>query len=655
MNEIQSTKNTNLTNKSVVAKQLYQFQIDAINHLLKYNRVLFGLDMGLGKTFTSLHWLKQKRLIDQNQCWNLIICQANKRQDWFNEIRAAFFDHDLQLVKQPQLLKKQVKNIETIDQQQYRVIVIESIKQLEQLVINSRNQQNLLPYLVIDGYYQKWIAGDLVNSLNDLQRQFNQALKTWIITNNTFVICSYAVFSAYSKKHRYWTKHWGRFGLIFDESQGLRDHKSQISMAMHYEQFYCQYLALLSGDPVPNGYQDWYRQLALLGLNQNLSYWQWRQTYLNLVDKYQHHVGKTIQMLDPKQPISNENKLVIDQLIKEQIYLLNAKDALDLPKQIFIEHKLTNEIQAWFNDDEVNQIEVSQAYQQMLDDGYLIVNCDLKQWVKENRINHLIAFSDAELVQIKAARMQLGVLNVELSGPDISAKLAQNNLLKIGAWYWIDADKTIKREDMFEADAWASANATTYHPDGSISVLAPMVLSNYLRQISSGFIKAPDLDLIVDINEQKLNQLLNILNEIHHDERIVIFYNFKHDIETFLNHPDLKQRYIVQINGQVNDFDPLKDNYPPGTLFCIQYQSGAKGIDGLQKWSQRIIYYNPTSSAELWSQSQARIHRIGQTNHCFYHLIISSPIEMFMYKNLKAKQDVSLKMFARFLKQTKTS
>ena len=627
-------------------KQLYPFQINAIAHLIHHDRVLFGLDMGLGKTFTSLNWLKQKFAINNQNHPTLIICQANKWADWVHEVQNVF--PNSHLIKQPILQKTKIKNHNDQGSYDYRIIVVETIKQLEQLVKNSRNQQNSQPWLLIDGQFQKWIAQPLIEQLNQLQVEFNQALKHWIIDQKTFVIVSYAIFSQFSKNHRYWTKWFGKWAIIFDESQGLRNHQSQISLAMHYEQYYCQYLALLSGDPVPNGYQDWYRQMELLGLTKD-SYWKWRQKYLNIKETYAHYVGKKISIIDPKTPVLQQQKDEIDQLLTKQVYLLKTDQAIGLPQQNFIEHRLTNEVQLWFADlDDVQQIFTNDYYEQMLNDGFLTINEQAAQVVQKVVLN----YSDQEIASIKSAKVQLGIKNVDLVPEVIKMKLKQQGLIRLGAWYWINSEQSAKREDQFLDDAWANANATLYHPDGSISVLAPAVLSTYLREISSGFIKQPGSDYVVGLHEDKINQLVEILNEINHEERVVIFYNFQYDLKMIMGAKGLAGRQFVQINGQVNNFDNQKD-YPPGTLFCIQYQSGAKGIEGLQKYSNRMIYYNPTYSAEMWAQSQKRIHRLGQENHCFYHLLISSPIEAFMYQKLAQKEDVSQKMFAKFLKQQK--
>lgn len=60
--------------------ELFNFQKNALGALLKHDKCLLALDMGLGKTITSLHWVKNKAKSN----W-LCIVSANKLNDWYNE------------------------------------------------------------------------------------------------------------------------------------------------------------------------------------------------------------------------------------------------------------------------------------------------------------------------------------------------------------------------------------------------------------------------------------------------------------------------------------------------------------------------------------------------------------------------------------------
>ena len=76
----------------------------------------------------------------------------------------------------------------------------------------------------------------------------------------------------------------------------------------------------------------------------------------------------------------------------------------------------------------------------------------------------------------------------------------------------------------------------------------------------------------------------------------------------------------------------------------IQYQAGAMGLN-LQK-GNKIIYFTPPLSSELFEQSKKRIHRIGQDQSCFYYyLICKGSIEERIYKTLSMRRDYTDKLF----------
>ena len=63
----------------------------------------------------------------------------------------------------------------------------------------------------------------------------------------------------------------------------------------------------------------------------------------------------------------------------------------------------------------------------------------------------------------------------------------------------------------------------------------------------------------------------------------------------------------------------------------------------LQK-ANKIIYFTPTLSSELFEQSKKRIHRIGQDKPCFYYLL-KSGIEYRIYNTLEMRKDYTDKLF----------
>ena len=65
----------------------------------------------------------------------------------------------------------------------------------------------------------------------------------------------------------------------------------------------------------------------------------------------------------------------------------------------------------------------------------------------------------------------------------------------------------------------------------------------------------------------------------------------------------------------------------------------------LQK-ANKIIYYSPPLSSELYEQSKKRIHRIGQKGTCYYYnLTVTGSIEERIYSTLAMRRDYTEKLF----------
>lgn len=141
-------------------------------------------------------------------------------------------------------------------------------------------------------------------------------------------------------------------------------------------------------------------------------------------------------------------------------------------------------------------------------------------------------------------------------------------------------------------------------------------------------------------NKEKLQALQDLLEST--EDRIIIFYNFEHEKEVLKTISDNLQKPISLVNGQIKDLEAYEKNSNSVTL--IQYQAGAMGLN-LQK-ANKIIYFTPPISSELFEQSKKRIHRIGQNRPCFYYyLICRRSIEEGIYKTLAMRKDYTEKLF----------
>ena len=94
------------------------------------------------------------------------------------------------------------------------------------------------------------------------------------------------------------------------------------------------------------------------------------------------------------------------------------------------------------------------------------------------------------------------------------------------------------------------------------------------------------------------------------------------------------------MNGQIKSLKHYEE-YDNSITF-IQYQAGAMGLN-LQK-ANKIIYFSPPLSSELFEQSKKRIHRIGQGRTCFYYYLTCG-IEKKIYKTLAMRRDYTERLF----------
>lgn len=150
----------------------------------------------------------------------------------------------------------------------------------------------------------------------------------------------------------------------------------------------------------------------------------------------------------------------------------------------------------------------------------------------------------------------------------------------------------------------------------------------YLRMMASVF------------NKYKIERFKDLVDSTN--DRLIVFYNFKEELNQMLGF--CSREHISYVNGDIKDLDAY-ENYEDSITF-IQYQAGAMGLN-LQK-ANKIIYFSPTESSELFEQSKKRIHRVGQDKHCFYYLLITkNSIEEKIYENLKQRRNYTNELFKK--------
>lgn len=126
------------------------------------------------------------------------------------------------------------------------------------------------------------------------------------------------------------------------------------------------------------------------------------------------------------------------------------------------------------------------------------------------------------------------------------------------------------------------------------------------------------------------------------DDRLIVFYNFNLEEDHLARICDRLERPVSVVSGQLKDLSAYEQDSNSVTL--IQYQAGAMGLN-LQK-ANKIIYYTLPERSELFEQSKKRIHRIGQSQTCFYYyLMVHNSIEQKVKAALDMRRDYTEELF----------
>lgn len=141
-------------------------------------------------------------------------------------------------------------------------------------------------------------------------------------------------------------------------------------------------------------------------------------------------------------------------------------------------------------------------------------------------------------------------------------------------------------------------------------------------------------------NPDKLEAFKDLVESTN--DRLVVFYNFTHEMEVMRDLVNEMGREYSRVDGSRKDLTAYEEF--DDSITFIQYQAGAMGLN-LQK-ANKIVYFTPPLSSELFEQSKKRIHRIGQDRPCFYYfLTCKNSVEARIYSTLEMRKDYTDKLF----------
>lgn len=195
--------------------------------------------------------------------------------------------------------------------------------------------------------------------------------------------------------------------------------------------------------------------------------------------------------------------------------------------------------------------------------------------------------------------------------------------------------RKFRKDRVVEVDVhYTKDTSQSYHYEGervSTQLVGDYTLTKmlYERQLCGQYSKAK-LEAFRDLVEST-------------EDRLIVFYNFTEELYKLQGVAfECGRKMISVVNGQkkqLNCYEAYNDS-----ITFIQYQAGAMGLN-LQK-ANKIIYYSPPLSSELYEQSKKRINRIGQNRTCYYYnLTVTDSIEERIYKTLAMRRDFTEALF----------
>lgn len=154
--------------------------------------------------------------------------------------------------------------------------------------------------------------------------------------------------------------------------------------------------------------------------------------------------------------------------------------------------------------------------------------------------------------------------------------------------------------------------------DGDVVADTAAVLSNKLLQLANGAIYDEDKD-VKHIHDEKLDALEDLVEQAN-GKPVLIFYNFKHDVDRILGR--FKDAVKLETDSHFKKWN--KGEIP---ILLTHPASAGHGLN-MQDGGNIIIWFGMNWSLELYQQANARLHRQGQKKSVsIYHLIVGDSID----------------------------
>ena len=159
--------------------------------------------------------------------------------------------------------------------------------------------------------------------------------------------------------------------------------------------------------------------------------------------------------------------------------------------------------------------------------------------------------------------------------------------------------------------------------DAEVNVASEAVLMK-LRQVVGGTVKFEGE--AKDIGSTKIDALVDVLDEIGPAEPVVIWAEFRADIDRIVRRLTSQGDTVGTIDGRTShEAQATIDRFMRGELnrLVCHPKAAGHGTDGLQKVCKYAVYYSLSFSAEEHEQSRDRLHRSGQLHPVTYIYMVA--------------------------------
>lgn len=189
-----------------------------------------------------------------------------------------------------------------------------------------------------------------------------------------------------------------------------------------------------------------------------------------------------------------------------------------------------------------------------------------------------------------------------------------------------------------------------YIQDSQVSVTQAAARMMKLRQICQGFV-LDDQDTPKNFSSAKVDALIEMLKGKLHGRKVVVWAVFTHEINMLCQRLMQEQIGFVRLDGTVKSKKvrdqglELWNSHTGVSVFIGQIQMGV-GItlhaNECKVPCYDCVYLGIDYSFINWTQSQDRIHRIGQVYPCSYtYLLTADGVDRNIYSSLQAKANTS--------------